>query len=93
MIRVLILAFLTLLLTACATEKIVPLPVPVEIEVVKWTPIPDDLTEEIPKQAIPDELTYGEAIDLWSQDRSSLDTVNGRLRGIQELSDDETDPE
>lgn len=59
------------------------------IEIVKWTPVPADLTEEVPKTVIPDSLTYGEAIDLWSQDRVGLDVANGRLRGIQELSDDD----
>ena len=89
LMRVLILLFLASWLTACATEVIVEKPVPVEVEVVRWTPIPADLTEQIIKKPIPVGLTYGEAIDLWSQDRVSLDVVNARLRGIQELSDDE----
>lgn len=75
-------------LTACATEVIVEKPVPVEVEVVKWTPVPADLTIQEPKKPIPDELSYGEAIELWSQDRASLETVNARLRAIQGLSDE-----
>lgn len=90
MIRVLTLAFLLSLLTACGTEKVVEKPVPVRVEVVKWTPVPKDLTRQLPKQAIPDTLTYGQAIELWSRDRGSLDIVNARLRGIQELSSEDT---
>jgi len=49
--------------------------------------VPPDLLAESPKQAIPDTLTFGQAIELWSEDRASLDTVNGQLRGIKELSE------
>jgi len=88
LMRVLIPLFLLSWLTACATEVIVEKPVVVEVEVVKWTPIPTEFTVESPKSVIPDTLTYGEAISLWSVDRSTLDILNGRLRGIQELSDE-----
>ena len=60
---------------------------PVEVVVRERVPVPPDLLAESPKQAIPDTLTFGQAIELWSEDRASLDTVNGQLRGIKELSE------
>lgn len=86
--RVLIPLCLLSFCTACGTTEIIEKPVPVEVEVVKWVPVPKDLTREVPKRSIPTALTYGQAIELWSMDRASLETANARLRAIQGLSDE-----
>lgn len=88
LMRVSALICLSSLSVACATEVIVEKPVPVEVEVIKWTPVPADLTRQEPKKAIPDALSYGQAIELWSKDRASLDIVNARLSAVEGLSDE-----
>lgn len=72
-------------LTACATERIVEKPVPVEIVKTEYVPIPTDLLRVEPKQVVPEQLTYGQAIELWAEDRASLEKVNGRLKAVGSL--------
>jgi len=76
------------LLTACVTEKFVPVPEIVEVPgPVQWREIPADLVEPCDKAEIPETLTYGQAIELWADDRAQIDTCNGRLAGIESLGD------
>ena len=83
--RVLIPLFLTLSLTACGTERLVEKPVPVEVVRVEYIPIPADMFHMEQKQTIPETLTYGQAIELWSEDRATIEALNARLRAIQAL--------
>ena len=83
--RVLALLSLTLLFSACATERIVEKPVPYEVIVVDYIEVPHDLTGGMAKQRIPDGITYGEAIELWSEDRATIDTLNGKMWAIRSL--------
>jgi hypothetical protein len=69
----------------CAHETLVEVPVPVEIVRVERIPVPADLlVTEAPSQ-IPDGLTYGAALHLWSIDRASLEVVNGRIEAVRVL--------
>lgn len=85
--RVLIPLCLTLSLTACGTERVVEKPVIVEVVKTEWRSIPADLTEQCPKVTIPDGLTFGQAIELWAEDRAAIDACNGKLAGIKSLGD------
>ena len=87
--RASILLCLALFLTACATEKVVERPVVVHTTESKWREIPSDLTRTLPKQPIPQSLTYGEFIEVCSRDRATIDTLNGQLLGISSLSEPE----
>lgn len=76
-----------MLLTACGSTEIVTQPVPVEVEVTKFIPVPSEhLVQRIPS-TLPEVLTYGEALQLWAEDRASIRTLNGQLRAIEELTD------
>ena len=85
--RVLILLCLPLCLTACGTERIVEKPVVHEVIKTEWRSIPGDLTTECVKATINSDMTYGEALSAWAQDRASLDVCNGKLNGIKRLTD------
>ena len=91
MTRVLIPLFLMLCLTACATERIVEKPVVVKTTEIKWREIPAELTRRKTKQQIPEAMTYGEALEAWSRDRATIDTLNGQLLGIISLTEPEND--
>jgi hypothetical protein len=81
---------LLLSLTACATEKFVPVPEIVEVPgPVQWREIPAGLTEPCEKTEIPDGMTYGQALEKWAEDRAAIDTCNGRLAGIDSLGADD----
>lgn len=58
-----------------------------EVVNVQWREIPADLTLPCPKQVIVAGMTYGEAIEAWSRDRTAIDTCNGRLAGIATLGE------
>ena len=77
---------LLLFLTACATERLVPVPEVVEVPgPIRYVEIPAQLTERCQKVEIPEQATYAEAIELWAEDRSSIDACNGKLAGIESL--------
>ena len=77
--------FLLSLSMGCAHETLVEVPVPVEIVRVERVPVPADLLVTEAPAEIPQGLTYGEAIHLWSIDRAALETVNGRLEAVRVL--------
>ncbi len=76
---------LALLLSGCASERIVERPVPVPVETVKYIPVPADLLVPCQKASVPQGVTYGEALALWSRDRASVDTCAARLLAIRQL--------
>ena len=76
------------LLTACVREIIVEKPVPVEVVRVERTPVPVDFLIQRNKSTLPEMLKYGEALQLWAEDRANLDSVNAQLRAIEGLSDE-----
>ena len=84
----LILLFPMLFLTACGNTKIIEKPVPVPVEVVKYIEVPFDLTMKRNKVTLPDTLTYGEALELWSVDRATIDTLNGQLEAVESLGNE-----
>ena len=71
--------------SACGTTKIVEKPVPVEVIVVKYVPVPDSFLIRREKSTIPNNLTYGEAMQLWIEDRATLDVQNNQLLAIGTL--------
>jgi hypothetical protein len=76
-------------LAACGTTRVVASPVAVEIEgAVQWQDIPADLLVFHQKTTIPEELTYGEAMQLWSADRGIIDTLLGQIEGISTLNNE-----
>ena len=86
--RALILLCLLTCLTACANERIVERPVPVEIPVTEFIPVPQELTRPIEKAIIPNSLNFGDALVLWAQDRATIEALNSRLAEIGELDGD-----
>jgi hypothetical protein len=52
-------------------------------------PVPDNLLLQHQKTTIPESMTYGEALQLWAEDRGIIDTLLGQLLGIKSLSDSE----
>lgn len=86
--KVVLISLFLLTLSACSTTEIVEKPVPVEVVKTEFVPVPADLVAEIPKNTVPDGLTFADALELWSEDRAIIDTLNARLRGIQGLSED-----
>ena len=76
-------------LAGCVREVIVDRPVPVEVVVEKPIPVPADFLIQRNKSTLPDALKYGEALQLWAEDRANLDSVNAQLRAIQGLSSGE----
>lgn len=85
--RVLLLSFLMPWLTACGTERVIEKPVPVEVVRIERTLVPGEFLVLHPKTEIPEDLTYGDALQLWSEDRAIIDRQNGQLRAIQTLND------
>jgi hypothetical protein len=83
--RAFLLPCLLIFATACSTERIVEKPVPYEVVRYETVPVPAELTSECEKRPIPEDLTYGEALALWAEDRASMDVCNGRLRAIRGL--------
>ena len=92
LMRVLIVLCILPFLAACGTTRVVASPVAVEIEgAVQWQDVPADLLVLHQKAPIPSELTYGEAMQLWSADRGIIDTLLGQLEGIASLNDEDPD--
>ena len=89
--RALLLLCLTISLTGCATERIVEVPVPVEIIRTEYIPVPGDLLTPLPKATIPNGLTYGQALERWYSDRATIDKLNALLLGIKSLNEQGTD--
>ena len=85
--RALILVLIPLFLSACATERVVEVPVPVEVVRTEYIDVPPDLLRNIAKTSIPNHLTYGEALTQWSQDRATIDKLNALILGIKSLNE------
>lgn len=86
--RVLIPLCLLSLLTACGTERVITKPVVVETTKIERVLVPADLLVQHQKTTIPEALTYGEAIELWSLDRASIEKQNGQLKAIESLNEE-----
>jgi hypothetical protein len=89
LLRVWLVLCLSNWLIACATETVVSEPVVVEVERTVFVPVPDNLLLQHQKTTIPESMTYGEALQLWAEDRGIIDTLLGQLLGIKSLSDSE----
>lgn len=77
------------LLTACSQTEVIPDPVVVEVVRIERTPVPGELLVPIPKQGRPEgEVTFGDAVALWAEDRATIDALNGRLRAIASLDNE-----
>jgi hypothetical protein len=72
-------------LNGCAHETLVEVPVPVEVVRVERIPVPADLLVTEAPAEIPQGLTFGDALYLWSVDRAALETVNGRIEAVRAL--------
>ena len=86
LMRVLILACLFVCLTACATPRVAVQPTIVEVVRVERVPVPNDLLVLHQPTTIPDELTYGELIQLWSADRGIIHILLGQIEAIRSLN-------
>ena len=61
---------------------------PVEVPgPTKFVEVPTELLIIRNKSTLPEALSYGEALQLWSADRGTIEALNGQLRAIQGLSD------
>lgn len=85
--RVSILLCLLICLTACGTTKVVEKPVLVETVRTEFRAVPGDLLVIAHKTTIPETLTYGEAMLLWSADRAIIDVQNGQIEAIESLNE------
>ena len=79
--------FLLPFLIACAPTRVVTKPEVVTVTKTEWRPVPADLVTPENPSAIPNGVTYGDALALWAEDRKSLAIVNGRLAAIKSLGD------
>ena len=87
--HVLIPSCLLLCCVACGTERVIEKPVIHEVVRTEWREIPSDLTLPCPKAEIGPEMTYGAALEAWSEDRAAIDACNGKLAGIESLGEGE----
>ena len=81
--------FLTLFwtLSGCSSQEVVT-PQPVIIEIpgpVQFVDIPPDLLVLHNKSTIPDELTFGQAMQLWVADRETIDIYVGNTEALKSL--------
>ena len=63
-------------------EKPVPVPGPTVIEYID---VPADLLVMHQKSTIPEAVTYGDVVLLWSLDRATIDILLGQLQAIESL--------
>ena len=73
----------------CAKERIVEVPVPVEVVKIQRVQVPDDFLTQHNPVSIPEKVTYGRVLELWAVDRSIIETQNGQLRAIGALNEQE----
>ena len=86
--RVCLIPCLLISLVACSNQpEVVTRTEFVEIEVCEgeFEPVDGELTKRVPKQVIPQGITWKELIDLLLRDRASLEAVNGKLETIENL--------
>ncbi len=74
-------------LTSCGTERVIEEPVGVEVVRVEYVAVPSDLLLMRQPTTIPESVTYGEALLLWSEDRATIGALLGQLEGIGVLND------
>ena len=72
-------------LTACATERVVTVPEVVEVVRYERVNIPPELLSDCRISPVTDDLTFGQAVGLWADDRASLAACNGQLEAIRSL--------
>jgi hypothetical protein len=89
--RVLIALSLFGFLSACAPQKVAVQPTVVEVVRVERVPVPSDLLALHNPSTIPNELTYGELIQLWSADRGTITILNGQIEAIRSLNEEDTE--
>jgi hypothetical protein len=85
--NVLMLSFILACLAACGTQKVVEKPVLVETVRVERVPVPADLLALHQPTTIPESMTYGEAMQLWSADRGIIHTLLGQIEAIRSLNE------
>lgn len=84
--HVCILTCLLILSTGCSNQKIIPEPVVVEVPVTKYVPVPPRLLVQYQKAELPETLNYGEALQLWAEDRATIDSLLGQIVAIETLT-------
>lgn len=75
------------LLTGCGSQRVVTVPEVVEVVKYERIPVPAELLADCVKSLVPSELTYGQALSLWAEDRAKLDTCGGQIEAIGVLND------
>ena len=78
--------FLAIFLTSCAKERVVIQPEVVEVEVIKFRPVPSDLLLRRMPATIPMQATYSEILELYADDRATILSLIGQLDSIEALS-------
>jgi hypothetical protein len=61
----------------------------VDVVRTEYVEVPIALTQPVQPQAIPDTLTYAQALTLWAKDRSTIVNLNAQLTAIRNLKDGE----
>lgn len=82
---------LVFLISGCAGKKVVTVPEVIEVIRYERVQIPDQLLKDCVKSPVPSELTYGQALSLWAEDRAKLDACGGQIEGIGVLNNVDTD--
>lgn len=82
-----IIAAACLLLAGCTCQpERIPVPTPVEVEVVRYVPIPDELTDECPAAPeLRDGMTGGELLEAARAWRARATCRDGQLGAIGRL--------
>ena len=81
------LPFLLLFLTSCGSERVIEKPVIHEVVRIERIAVPSEHLVRHIKTTIPETISYGEAIQLWSEDRAIIEIQNGQLEAIEVLND------
>lgn len=81
---------LIFLISGCAAENLVPTPeivrVPGPVERIE---VPGDLLVEHQPSEIPAQLTFGEALRLWNQDRATIELHLEDKQAIRDLNNEQ----
>ena len=75
-----------LIFSGCSTEKVITQPEVVEIIKVERVSVPNELLVKHQPTTVPETLTYGEALQLWAEDRGIIKTQNGQIAAIESLN-------
>ena len=88
MMRAAYILLLAALFAGCGPTRVIEKPVIHEVIKTEWRNVPADLLAPCGKTEIMSDMTYGEAIEAWAQDRATVDACNGQIDAIRSLNAD-----